>query len=100
LPAGAGRDAVVAVEYLIHRADYAGAVAQAARLFNDVAQAGVAMASAPGHEGPALHALMLGIPGARYLRFRQTAARAASGGASSADALFALFFLVDAALRG
>lgn len=100
LPAGAGRDAVVAVEYLIHRADYAGAVAQAARLFNDAAQSSVAMASASGHEGPALHALMLGIPGERYLRFRQTTARAASGGASSADALFALFFLVDAALRG
>jgi hypothetical protein len=47
-----------------------------------------------------MHALMLGIPGERYLRFRETATRAASGAASSADALFALFFLVDVALRG
>ena len=43
--------------------------------------------------------LMLGIQGERYLRFRETAARAAGGGASSADALFVIFFLVDAALR-
>jgi hypothetical protein len=42
---------------------------------------------------------MLGIPGDRYLRFRETAARAASGGASSADALYAIFYLVDVALR-
>jgi hypothetical protein len=42
---------------------------------------------------------MLGIAGERYLRFRETMARAASGGASSADALFAIFFLVDVALR-
>jgi hypothetical protein len=42
---------------------------------------------------------MLAIPGERYLRFRETAARAGSGAASSADALFALFGLVDVALR-
>ena len=57
------------------------------------------MAGARSGEGPALHALVLGLAGERYLRFRDTAARAASGGASSADALFAIFFLVDAALR-
>jgi hypothetical protein len=89
LPPGAARDAVVPVEYLIHRGDYAGAVAHAARVFNEA-----------GHQGPEMHALMLGIPGERYLRFRETATRAASGAASSADALFALFFLVDVALRG
>jgi signal recognition particle receptor subunit beta len=100
LPPGPGRDSVVAVEYLIHRGDYANAVAQAARMFNEGATATAAIPSASGAEGPALHALMLGIPGERYLRFRETAARASSGGASSADALFALFFLVDAALRG
>jgi len=100
LPPGAGRDAVVAVEYLVHRGDYAGAVAQAARVFNEAAGASATIAaSSGGHEGPALHALMLGIPGERYLRFRETTTRAGSGGASSADALFALFFLVDVALR-
>ncbi len=100
LPPGSGRDAVVAVEYLIHRGDYAGAVAAAAKMFNEAASAAAAVAaSSSGHEGPALHALMLGVPGARYLRFRETTVRAASGGASSADALFALFFLVDVAMR-
>ena len=97
LPSGPGRDAVVAIEYLIHRGDYPNAVARAAKVFNEGAAASAAVASGP--EGPALHALMLGIPGDRYLRFRETAARAASGGASTADALFALFFLVDVALR-
>jgi mutual gliding-motility protein MglA len=99
LPPGGPRDAVVAVEYLVHRGDYAGAVAMALKMFNEGAASSAAVASHAGHEGPALHALMLGIPGDRYLRFRETAVRAASGGASSADALFALFFLVDVALR-
>ena len=99
LPPGALRDAIVSVEYLVHRGDYAGAVAAAARTFNEAARAGATVAGAGNGEGPALHALMLGLPGDRYLRFRDTIARAASGGASSADALFAIFFLVDTALR-
>lgn len=99
LARGPLRDAVVGVEYLVHRGDYAGAVAAAARAFNDAARAGAAVAGAGANEGPALYALMLGIPGERYLRFRDTVARAASGGAASADALFAIFFLVDAVLR-
>jgi hypothetical protein len=91
---------VVSVEYLVHRGDYAGAVAAAARTFNEAARAAATIAGAAGgHEGPPLHALMLGVPGERYLRFRETASRAASGGASSADALFAIFFLVDVTLR-
>jgi signal recognition particle receptor subunit beta len=96
---GPMRDSVVAVEYLVHRGDYAGAVTAAARTFNDLARAGAAVGGAGTQEGPALYALMLGVPGDHYLRFRETAARAASGGASSADALFAIFFLVDVALR-
>jgi signal recognition particle receptor subunit beta len=96
---GPMRDAVVAVEYLVHRGDYAGAVTTAARTFNELARAGSAVGGAGAQEGPALYALMLGLPGDHYLRFRETAARAASGGASSADALFAIFFLVDVALR-
>jgi hypothetical protein len=39
------------------------------------------------------------MPGERYLRFREVARRADAGAASSADALYALFFLVDASLR-
>jgi signal recognition particle receptor subunit beta len=96
---GPMRDAVVAVEYLVHRGDYAGAVVAAARSFNELARAGSVVGGAGVQEGPALYALMLGLPGDHYLRFRETAARAASGGASSADALFAIFFLVDVALR-
>jgi signal recognition particle receptor subunit beta len=99
LPPGPMRDAVVSVEYLVHRGDYAGAGAAALRTFNDAARASATVAGAGAHEAPLLHALMLGLPGERYLRFRDTAARAAAGGASSADALFAIFFLVDAVLR-
>jgi signal recognition particle receptor subunit beta len=97
LPPGPKRDGVVAVEYHLHRGDFAGAVAQANKLYNEAAAA--SNTAAGQGEGPALHALLLGLPGERYLRFRDTAARAASGGASSADALFALFFIVDVALR-
>lgn len=99
LPPGTLRDSVVSVEYLAHRGDYAGAVSAAARAFNELASAGSAVAGLGAQEGPALYALMVGVAGDRYLRFRETAARAASGGASSADALFAIFFLVDVALR-
>jgi hypothetical protein len=99
LPPGPLRDAVVAVEYLVHRGDYAGAVMTAARTFNEMARAGDAVGGVGASEGPALYALMLGLAGERYLRLRETAARAAAGGASSADALFAIFFLVDVALR-
>jgi len=99
LPPGPARDGVVAVEALIHRGDYTGAVERASKLFNDAAAESSAVASSPGHERPTLHALMLGIPGSRYFRFTELTARAASGAASSADALFALFFVVDAALR-
>ena len=99
LPPGPLRDAVVSVEYLVHRGDYVGAVTAAARAFNDMARAGDAVGGTGANEGPALYALMLGLAGDRYLRLRETAARAAGGGASSADALFAIFFLVDVALR-
>ena len=74
--------------------DAAQTVVQAAKIFQD----GGVQAEG-GTEGPAMNALMLGIPGERFVRFRETAKRAESGAASSADALFALFFLVDAALR-
>ncbi|HEY2743876.1 MAG TPA: GTPase domain-containing protein [Polyangia bacterium] len=99
LPPGPLRDGVVSVEYLVHRGDYAGAVTSAARAFNEMARAGDAVGGTGASEGPALYALILGVAGDRYLRFRETAARAAAGGASSADALFAIFFLVDVALR-
>ena len=95
LPAGAARESIVRVEYLLQRHDYAGAVALAARVFAEAAQASATV----GNEGPALYALMLGLAGDRYLRFKAVADRASSGSATSSDAAFALFFLVDIALR-
>jgi signal recognition particle receptor subunit beta len=95
LPAGTARDAVVSIEYLVQRADYANAVVSAVRLFDDGAVGGSISAG----EGPAMRALALGRPADRYLRFRDSAGRAQGGAASSEDALFALFFLVDASLR-
>ena len=96
LPAGTARNAVVSVEYLVQRADYANAVVSAVRLFDEGAVGGAISAG----EGPAMRALALALPADRYLRFRDSAQRAQGGAASSEDALFALFFLVDAALRG
>jgi signal recognition particle receptor subunit beta len=91
LPQGPMREAAVGVEVELERGDYAHAVRIAARAFAETVPAG--------DEGPALRALLLGLPGERYVRFRETARRAEAGAASSADAMFALFFLVDAALR-
>jgi signal recognition particle receptor subunit beta len=91
LPQGPQRDAALGVEVELERGDYAHAVRIAARAFAETVPSG--------DEGPALRALLLGLPGERYVRFRETARRAEAGAASSADALFALFFLVDAALR-
>jgi hypothetical protein len=57
------------------------------------------MAHAP-DEAPALSALLCGVPANRYLRFRELCGRADEDGAvTSADALFALFFVTDLALR-
>ena len=96
VPPGPARDAIVTVEYQISRSDYANAVSSAEKLFDEVSF-GV---SAKAGEGPVMRALLLGLPGERYQRFRETTERAQGGTASSADALFALFFVVDAALRG
>jgi signal recognition particle receptor subunit beta len=94
LPAGAARDAVVAVEYLVQRGDYANAVVSAVRMFDE----GLVGGSTSASEGPAMRALQLGLRADRYRRFREAANRAQGGAASSEDALFAIFFLVDAAL--
>jgi signal recognition particle receptor subunit beta len=96
LPQGSPRDAVMAVEAELDRGDYAQAIRLAARGFTEAAERSV---TSGGDSGPVLHALMLGMPGERWLRFREVTRRADSGAASSADALFALFFLVDSVLR-
>jgi signal recognition particle receptor subunit beta len=96
LPPGTARNAIVSVEYFVQRGDYAAAVTHAARMFDEGALGGSSSAG----EGPAMRALVLGIDAARYLRLRETASRAQGGSASSEDALFALHFVIDAALRG
>lgn len=95
LPPGAERDAVVAVEFINLRADYVGAIRASSRKFADWARADAYSAG----EALALEALRLGVDAARYSRFREICERAEMGTASSADAAFALFFLVDVALR-
>jgi signal recognition particle receptor subunit beta len=95
LPAGTARNALVSVEYLAQRGDYAAAVTNAARMFDEGAVGGSISAG----EGPAMRALVLGLPADRYSRFREAQGRAQGGSASSEDALFALLFLIDAALR-
>ena len=99
LPPGPTRDAVVTVEYLVHRGDFVAAVLQADKVFSEASTADPLLAATPSGDLSALHALNLGISGMRYLRFRNSIERARTGSASSADALFALFFLTDAALR-
>ena len=96
LSPGDARDAVVLVEEKLARGDFAEAVRLAARAF---AQGAASSSDGEGEDAALLHALLLGLPGERYLRFREAASRAQGGGSSSTDALFALFFLVDAALR-
>jgi signal recognition particle receptor subunit beta len=96
LPTGEGREAAIAVETQLEHGDYAEAVRLAAHAF---ANAAATSSEGEGEDAMLMHALMLSIPGERYLRFREASARCQAGGASSTDALFALFFLVDAELR-
>ena len=95
LSEGPARDQVMAVEAEIARGDYAAAVRLATRAFAERAKA----ESTEAEIAPVLHALMLGIGGKRYLRFCEAAQRAEQGTAASDDALFALFFLADAAIE-
>lgn len=96
LPHGPAREAVITVETEIAAGDFARAIRLAARAFSDAASH---TATAGGEDQPVLHALLLGLPGERYLRFREVVRRSEAGADSSADALYALFFLVDAVLR-
>lgn len=90
---GPEREAVLAVEEAIARRSHAEAVRIAARVFAEAARL-----TAEGESGPLLHALARGLSGRRYLRFRALAEEAEQGRASQEDALYAAFFLVDAAL--
>ncbi|HUH01107.1 MAG TPA: hypothetical protein VML75_03870 [Kofleriaceae bacterium] len=92
--------AVLAVERDIDGRDWTAAVRHAGDAFRHLAAevVGAVGAQSP-NEAETLTALVVGMPAARLLRFRETQARCATGGLSSEDALFALLFLVDVALR-
>jgi signal recognition particle receptor subunit beta len=97
---GQVRDHLDAVEGLLDRGDYAGAVRLAAQAFRELAARVVGVAATGGDEPGAVAALLTGLPASRYLRFREIAGRVEQEGAvASTDALFALFFLTDCALR-
>lgn len=101
LQPGPTRDAAAAVESDIDRGDWAGAVRRASAGFRELAgRLAGSLAADPGADAAALAALLTGVPAGRYLRFREVDGRVqAQGAVTSADALFALFFLTDVALR-
>jgi hypothetical protein len=95
LPEGPAREKVASAEAELARGDFAAAVRITARAFAESART----ESTSTEIAPVLHALMLRLDGRRYLRFCEAAQRAESGSASSQDALFAVFFLVDSYLE-
>jgi signal recognition particle receptor subunit beta len=98
---GTARDALLLVEGDIEKGDWAAAIRRAGLAFEELStRLAGSLAGAGSTEAAPLAALLTGLPAARYLRFREAAQRAASSGAvSSSDAIFALFFLTDFALR-
>ncbi|MFH0899290.1 MAG: GTPase domain-containing protein [Pseudomonadota bacterium] len=98
---GSARDAIAALEADVERGEWATAVRRAGKEFRELAsRLSGALAGDHGAEATALAALLTGLPAVRFLRFREAEERVRSAGAvTSADALFALFFLVDFALR-
>ena len=96
VPVGPLRDQVQAVEQDLQSGQSAQAVRRARSIFVTLTAADAAREP---EEGQAWRALSLGLPVDRYLRFREAARNADAGIASHEDALFALFFLIDAILR-
>jgi signal recognition particle receptor subunit beta len=94
LPDGSARSHVAAAEVELSRGRFNQAVRVAARAFNEAARPRASTTDV----ASVLHALLVGIDGRRYLRFCEAAARADHGLCTQEDALFAIFFLVDAAL--
>jgi len=94
LPDGSARSHVAAAEVELSRGRFNQAVRVAARAFTEAARPQAASADV----ASVLHALLVGIDGQRYLRFCESTARADQGLCTQEDALFAIFFLVDASL--
>jgi mutual gliding-motility protein MglA len=100
LPPGSARDGLGLVEHDIERGDHLAALTRAAALFHDLAARLAGSMAKDRTEAAALAALLTGIPAGRYLRFRELLGRIDGRGAvTSADALYALFFLCDLAMR-
>ena len=96
LPAGALRAQLQDVERQVWAGQWSAGVRRAASIFYALT---AAEATREPDEGPAWRGLVLGLPVERYLRFRQAVQDAEAGKCSLEDGLFALFFLLDAALR-
>ncbi|MBI4510508.1 MAG: GTPase domain-containing protein [Deltaproteobacteria bacterium] len=100
LPPGNAREALVGVENDIEQGGWASAIKHVAGAFRDLSAKLAGSLARSADEAPALAALLTGIPANRFLSFREAEGRAQSGGAvTSTDAIFALFFLADFALR-
>jgi signal recognition particle receptor subunit beta len=97
---GPVRDHLDAIAGQLDRGDYAAAVRLAAAAYREIAQRVVGGLAQVDEEAAPLAALLGGVPASRYLRFREITRRADQEGAlASTDALFAVFFLTDLALR-
>lgn len=96
LAPGTMRTQVQEVERLIQATQYVQAVRRALSIFFSLQ---VNESTRDPDEGPAWRALALGLPADRYLRFRQAGHSAESSRSTLDDAMFALFFLVDAVMR-
>jgi len=96
LPPGSLRAQLQDVERQVWSGQWSAGVRRAASIFYALT---AAEATREPDEGPAWRGLVLGLPVERYLRFRQVVQDAEAGKCSLEDGLFALFFLLDAALR-
>ena len=96
LEASPYRAHVQEIERMVQSAQFVHAVRRAQHLFSLLP---LGDSTREPQEGPAYRALLLGLPAARYQRFRQISAVAERGQATVEDAWFALFFVVDALLR-
>lgn len=96
LSPGPLRAQVQEVERLLQSAQFVQAVRRAMSIFYSLP---VSDTTREPDEGPAWRALALGLPADRYLRFRQAGQSADASRSTLEDALFALFFLVDAVMR-
>lgn len=96
LPPGSLRAQLQDVERQVWSGQWSAGVRRAASIFYAMT---AAEATREPDEGPAWRGLVLGLPVERYVRFRQAVQDAEAGKCSLEDGLFALFFLLDAALR-